>query len=144
MAETAEERIENCPFCGHEAEYVQFTGGENDGGEAVCCTRCLASGPIRFPIKDSTDVIDHWNHRAAVEAERERWSIGLVDDPKIVRRMIEDRERARCADINPWSVECPSCAAEINIGCEEDVKVHQLRWQAAIRQSPKSSEVSDG
>ena len=80
---------------------------------------------------------------AAVEAERERWSIGPVDDPKIVRRMIEDREQARCVDINPWSVECPTCAAEINIGCEEDVKVHQLRWRAAIRATPTPPEPND-
>lgn len=71
---------------------------ENDGQRS---TRLEPDGSITSvgePDCDQETPIDE-RIRTAVEAEQARWSIGPVKDPKIVRRMIEDRARAECADV---------------------------------------------
>ncbi len=81
--------------------------------------------------------------RAAVATETKRWMIGPVDDPVIVRRMIEDRakteEQERCAKAEPLHVRCTICASIEGEPCWDTVNnhpasgVHRIRFAAAIR-----------
>lgn len=56
-----------CPFCGGEAERIDFGpgAGENEGGSCIACKRCQASGPVEFGFKEN--FIANWNRRAAPE-----------------------------------------------------------------------------
>ncbi|KRG39121.1 hypothetical protein ARC78_14985 [Stenotrophomonas pictorum JCM 9942] len=54
-----------CPFCGGEAERIDFGPGdsENEGGSCIACTRCQSSGPVEFGFKEG--FVSKWNRRAA-------------------------------------------------------------------------------
>lgn len=56
-----------CPFCGGEAERIDFGpgAGENEGGSCIACRRCRASGPVEFGFKEN--FIANWNRRAAAQ-----------------------------------------------------------------------------
>lgn len=60
-----------CPFCGGEAERIDFGpgAGENEGGSCIACRRCQASGPVEFGFKEN--FVANWNRRAALRAAPE-------------------------------------------------------------------------
>ena len=57
--------LKPCPFCGGEAERIDFGPGdaENAGGSCIACKRCQSSGPVEFGYKEN--FISNWNRRAA-------------------------------------------------------------------------------
>ncbi len=60
-----------CPFCGGEAERIDFGAGdaENEGGSCIACRQCQSSGPVEFGRKES--FVSNWNRRAAQRAAPE-------------------------------------------------------------------------
>lgn len=58
-----------CPFCGGEAERIDFGPGdaENAGGSCIACKRCQSSGPVEFGYKEN--FISNWNRRAGVKID---------------------------------------------------------------------------
>lgn len=59
------DELKPCPFCGGEAERIDFGPGdaENEGGSCIACKRCQSSGPVEFGFKET--FISKWNTRAA-------------------------------------------------------------------------------
>ncbi len=59
------EKLKRCPFCGGKSQYVEISERENEGGEYIECTKCLASTSVMFPIKDDVHdiLVEHWNNR---------------------------------------------------------------------------------
>lgn len=57
-----------CPFCGGEAEIVEFDDEEvepdNFGGSCVSCTKCHASTAVVFGFKET--LYSSWNERTAL------------------------------------------------------------------------------
>lgn len=68
-----------CPFCGGEAERIDFGPGdaENEGGSCIACRRCQASGPVEFSFKEN--FIANWNRRAALRAAPEGYVLVPVE-----------------------------------------------------------------
>ena len=60
--------LKPCPFCGGEAERIDFGPGdaENAGGSCIACKRCQSSGPVEFGYKEN--FISNWNRRALEQA----------------------------------------------------------------------------
>ena len=55
-----------CPFCGGEAERLDFAAVEGDpnaGGSCICCKQCGASSPVHFDRKENLE--SSWNTRTA-------------------------------------------------------------------------------
>lgn len=52
-----------CPFCGGEAERIDFGpgSGDNEGGSCIACKRCQSSGPVEFGYKEN--FVSTWNTR---------------------------------------------------------------------------------
>lgn len=90
-----------CPFCGGDAERIDFGPGdaENDGGSCIACKRCHASGPVEFGFKEN--FIANWNRRAALRAAPE----GLIEqharDSLELRRLCQSRDfyKRRCEEL---------------------------------------------
>ncbi|MBN8955001.1 MAG: Lar family restriction alleviation protein [Rhizobiales bacterium] len=64
------EALKPCPFCGGEAELLDFEsvdGDPNAGGSCICCKRCGASSPVHFDRKEN--LVSSWNDRALTRAE---------------------------------------------------------------------------
>ena len=57
-----------CPFCGGEAERIDFDEGENAGGSCISCKECNASGNVEFGYKEN--FVSNWNRRVAVVVRR--------------------------------------------------------------------------
>lgn len=75
---------------------------------------------------------------AAVKTETRRWSIGLVDDPEIVRRMIEDRAKAEERERIKKS--CPWCLGKQSVGRLDDVEeCETCNWIVDAVQVPTSA-----
>lgn len=57
-----------CPFCGGEAERIDFGpgSGDNEGGSCIACTKCQASGPVEFGYKEN--FVSNWNTRPTAQA----------------------------------------------------------------------------
>jgi len=57
-----------CPFCGGDAERIDFGpgSGDNEGGSCIACTRCQSSGPVEFGYKEN--FVSNWNRRLAALA----------------------------------------------------------------------------
>lgn len=68
-----------CPFCGGDAERIDFGPGdtENDGGSCIACKRCQASGPVEFGFKEN--FIANWNRRTALRAAPEGYVLVPVE-----------------------------------------------------------------
>lgn len=90
-----------CPFCGGEAERIDFgpDNADNEGGSCIACRRCQASGPVEFGFKEN--FIANWNRRAALRTATEginpvAWiryrSDGCYEGP-IMDDVIEDMRR---------------------------------------------------
>jgi Lar family restriction alleviation protein len=60
-----DEELKPCPFCGGIAEYTVIEEGDNETGECIECTQCLASSSIMFPVKEDVKelLIEKWNKR---------------------------------------------------------------------------------
>ena len=63
------EQLKRCPFCGGKPRYVYIEKGENEGGECIECSKCLASTSVMFPLKDSIQalVFEKWNNRKGLK-----------------------------------------------------------------------------
>lgn len=75
-----------CPFCGGEAERIDFGpgAGENEGGSCIACRRCQASGPVEFGFKEN--FIANWNRRAAVRAAPEGYVLVPAEPTEEMKR----------------------------------------------------------
>ena len=66
------DELEPCPFCGGEAERIDFSaedqGDPNAGGSCISCERCGASSPVHFDRKEN--LLSSWNQRAALTSPR--------------------------------------------------------------------------
>lgn len=62
------EELLPCPFCGGEAQRLDFGPGEseNAGGSCISCRECQASGNVEFGYKQN--FIANWNRRALATA----------------------------------------------------------------------------
>jgi Lar family restriction alleviation protein len=59
-----------CPFCGGEAERLDFemvSTDPNAGGSCISCTKCGASSPVHFEFKEN--LYPSWNERASLPQE---------------------------------------------------------------------------
>lgn len=70
-----------CPFCGGEAERIDFGpgSGDNEGGSCIACTKCQSSGPVEFGYKEN--FVSNWNHRHTAQA--------VAVDDAMVRRLAD-------------------------------------------------------
>jgi Lar family restriction alleviation protein len=88
--------MRECPFCGGEAERIDFGpgSGDNEGGSCVACTRCQASGPVEFGYKEN--FISNWNRRALLArteagavsctfAHGDDWTCSICGTPRNTR-----------------------------------------------------------
>ena len=59
--------LKRCPFCGGDAELIEFGvgSGDNEGGSCVACTECGSSGPVEFGYKEN--FVSRWNSRVFEE-----------------------------------------------------------------------------
>lgn len=72
--------LKPCPFCGGEADVLEFYDVEPDdvnfGGSCICCRQCGANSPVHFDRKEN--LYASWNDRielrcSAVSAEPVAW-----------------------------------------------------------------------
>lgn len=55
--------LKPCPFCGGDAERIEFIGGENEGRDVISCTQCQASSRVGFYNEEN--LVSAWNTRPA-------------------------------------------------------------------------------
>lgn len=82
---TTDKTLLPCPFCGGEAERIDFDvgSGDNEGGSCISCTKCQASGPVEFGYKEN--FVSNWNRRAAIALMRA--PVGEVSDAMLERAL---------------------------------------------------------
>lgn len=70
-----------CPFCGSEAERIDFGpgSGDNEGGSCIACTKCQASGPVEFGYKEN--FVANWNRRNLARGQ-------TINSPEIDSKLI--------------------------------------------------------
>lgn len=120
----ARDALKACPFCGGDAERLDFETvgsalGEdpNAGGACIQCKQCGASSPVHFDRKENLD--DSWNRRIGETAAKEvisapsasesatpkQCDMGVGCDEAGVCYAAAHGEPERC----PLFVPCPVC-----------------------------------
>ena len=120
-----EPELKPCPFCGGKAELSE-ADEEGEDAYSVMCTRCLATSPVRFSIKEDAEplLIDAWNSRATdtelreIKEEREQLYAAVNDGTRLYNGVVRENWRLREAlqKMKAW-VEHWGKDADANLAC---------------------------
>ena len=143
--------LKPCPFCGGEAERIDFGPGdaENAGGSCIACKRCQSSGPVEFGYKEN--FISNWNRRAAALSQ----TAGVAEGGRVCKWHQQDEGYDTfstgcgheytvndCTDGNVQLPYCPFCAKPLRgIAWNEDDDVSLSEALSSSAAAPAASGV---